>query len=246
MIGRVVWIAVLAVIGIAVTFIQLDRSARFHPELASTVASPFRSFAQPHLIGRALADNRTDEAFARARELVSVRPAPAENLVLLSRTALLAGDAETGIAALEEAGRRGWREQYSQQAMARAALLSDNPEGASQRIAALLATGAMEQGMVEPLLAELVVSPEGRTALARRLTEDGHWQPGFLQRGAAMIGLASYADIIARAWEINARFDCGSTARIRANLVDAGREDLVAELAHRPCKTAKTLLDVVG
>lgn len=235
MIGRAIWIAALAALGVVTALAQIDSRSRFAPELALLVPEPFRGFAQTRLAQQAMVLEQHDQALELARGLVRVRPLPAENLALLSQTALLAGEGDLGLAALEEAGKRGWREPFSQQAMAQAALLSGNAEAASLRIAALLATQALPQTMVQPLLDDLVATPEGRQALAKRLAEEGYWQSGFVQRGPALVTSAAYVDVIARARLLDAPLACNGLDRARQMIRNRGEGDLADRIATQGC-----------
>ncbi|MFC3098037.1 hypothetical protein [Alteraurantiacibacter palmitatis] len=182
MMGRIAWIGALAVMGLVIGAAQIDRASRYAPQLAPLVPTPFRSFSLVHLAQDAMVHGQSEEALRLSRQLVRARPLPAEHLTLLSQAELRAGMSDAGLAALEEAGRRGWREPYSQAAMARAALLAGNPDAAAQRLAALLATGAAGADVTEPILAELAATPQGRAALARQLAQPGYWQAGVLAR----------------------------------------------------------------
>lgn len=221
-IARLAWIAALLGVAVVSTFGQLDRSSRFARQQAPLVPVMFRGFAQAELTEMALAQGDNPRALQRARRLALVRPLPAENLALLSIAAVQAGEAETGFAALEEAGKRGWREPVSQRAMAMSALLTDDWDAASQRIVALLAAAKLEQSLIEPLVIELTESSAGRAALARRIAEEGHWQGNFVSSAPAYLPAAAYADLIVRARALNASLDCGGLQHAATALQNAG------------------------
>lgn len=84
MIGRIMWIAALLALGLITALAQVDRSSRFDPVLAHAVPAPFRGFAQASLAGQAVAAGSGAAAADLARDLVRVRPMPAENLALLA------------------------------------------------------------------------------------------------------------------------------------------------------------------
>jgi hypothetical protein len=236
MIIRVGWISALIALALVTTFAQMDRSSRFNPALAPLVPQPFRGFAQARLTEMAVQAQDGQRAQELARELVRVRPIPAENLTLLSQANLLAGDVDGGLGALELAGTRGWREPFSQRAMAQAALLVGNVEAASQRIAALMATGRLEAAEIDQLLVALTTTPEGRAALAARLAEGGHWQRNFVGRGRVMIGPEAYVDTIVRAQAIGARLDCRNLATAVEALRRNGQEGLADRIRTDTCR----------
>jgi hypothetical protein len=223
-IARLIWIAALLGLAVVSTFAQVDRGARFAPQLAPMVPIAFRGFAQQRLTEIALAEGDGDLALAQAQRLALVRPLAAENLALLSQAALLAGQDDTGLAALEEAGRRGWREPAAQRAMAMSALLTQDWEAASQRIVALLATAKLEDAVIQPLVAELAQTPAGRAALARRLAESGHWQGKFVPAAAAYLPPAAYADLIVQARTLNAVLDCNGLQNAAIRLQNRGAQ----------------------
>jgi uncharacterized protein HemY len=162
MIGRAAWIALLAAIALVTTFAQLDRAARFAPDLAASVPAPFRGFAAEQLARKSIGADDAEESLRAARALLRARPMPAENLTLLARAELLAGDEEAALAALQAAAGRGWREPFAQRAMAEAALESGDAQVAEQRIAALRSAQTLDREELADLerrLAEIRSEP---------------------------------------------------------------------------------------
>jgi hypothetical protein len=162
MISRIAWLALLVVVAFIATFAQLDRSARFAPDLAVNVPTSFRGFAAEQLVRKTILAGDTEASLQMARGLIRVRPMPAEHLTLLARAELLAGDEESALAALQAAGARGWREPFAQRAMAEAALESGDAQIAEQRIVALRSTQTLdreEQAELERRLAEIQGAP---------------------------------------------------------------------------------------
>ena len=235
MIARLLWIAALLGLAVVSTFAQIDRSARFAPQLSPLVPVAFRGFAQQRLTEIALVQGDGAQALVQAQRLALVRPLAAENLALLSQAALLAGDQDTGLAALEEAGRRGWREPAAQRAMAMSALLTQDWEAASQRIVALLATAKLEAPVIQPLVAELTQTPAGRAALAQRLAESGHWQDNFVPAAAAYLPPATYADLIVRAQALSAALDCSGLQQAATQLQGRGAQSSAARFWPGDC-----------
>ncbi|MGB3166540.1 MAG: hypothetical protein WBA68_07190, partial [Alteraurantiacibacter sp.] len=74
MIGRPAWWALCFAVAVVLTFAQLDRSARFAPQLASLVPHAFSGFAAEQRAAAALG-GVPDVAVAKARILVARRPA---------------------------------------------------------------------------------------------------------------------------------------------------------------------------
>lgn len=235
MIARVLWIALLLAVAAVSSFAQLDRAARFAPQLAALVPPMFRGFAQAELTEMALVQDDNALALVRARRLALVRPLPAENLALLSQAAVQAGEAATGLAALEAAGGRGWREPASQRAMAMSALLTGDWDAASQRIVALLAAAKLEQSLLEPLVIELTQTAAGRAALARRLAEQGHWQGNFVPAAANYLPASAYADLIVRARTLNAPLECAGLRHGATALQNAGESGAAARFWPGDC-----------
>lgn len=221
MIVRLAWAGFLALVAVIVGFAQIDRAARFNPVLLPLVPAEFRGFAGAVLTRQAIAAQDGERALALATDLVRVRPMPAEHLALLSRAALLAGQAELGLAALEEAGRRGWREPSSQHAMARAALASGDTDAAVLRVAALLATGSLPAKETDPLLAQILRQPDGPEALAARMAQEGYWQAAVLRRAGSMPA-GPFTQMLALAQASGAQFDCDSLAQAMRALRGAG------------------------
>lgn len=235
--AHLAWVAALLALALLTAFAQIDRSSRFAPQLAPLVPTQFRGFAQQRLTELALARADAAAALPLARRLVLVRPLPAENLTLLSQAAVLADDLPTGVAALEAAGERGWREPTAQQAMATSALLTHNWEAASQRIVALMAAGKLEPEQIEPLVVQLTQTADGRAALARRLSESGHWQGNFVPGAPAYLPADVYADVIVRARGLNATLDCGGLQHAATALQHNGANAAVARFWPGECPT---------
>lgn len=206
--GSYLFLAVLAVVA---TFAQLDRSSRFAPQLAVLVPPAFSGFAAEQRTRAHVEAREGDAALAEARALVAKRPLPAEHLALLSFAATLEDDEPLALAAMEASAVRGWRAPVAQFASARAALSSRAYDIAAQRISALLATGEMSE-QARQLLAELITTPEGRSAMAQRYVARGHWQANSLPSAFAEAAPRDTALLLAEALEAGAPLPC---ARLR-------------------------------
>lgn len=226
MIRRIAWAGLMAAIAIVTAFAQLDRTSRFAPDLAANVPAPFRGFAQQRLSEASILAGDAQKSLDRSRDLLRVRPIPAEHLALLARAELLAGDEAAAIEALQAAGMRGWREPVSQRAMAEAALVSANYDVAAQRIAALLATGSLNAGEAEGLVKRLAQTAQGRAALARAMAAGGHWQVNFFRRVPAYLEPAEFADLAFLARSNGADLSCDVLDSTAARFEQQGDADL--------------------
>lgn len=206
--ARIAWTTMLGVLALLAVLAQLDRTARFAPAISASIPAPMRGFAQQRLTEGAIIAGDAERSMALARHLVRIRPAPAEHLSLLARAELLSGNQDAALAALQEAGMRGWRDPVSQRAMAEAALASGSYEVAAQRIAALLATGAFERQEVEPMVVRLAQSSGGRSALAQAMAAGGYWQRNFVGPAASYLPPEHFAELIALAQQYGAALSC--------------------------------------
>lgn len=229
MILRLVWWAVLAVLVVIASFAQIDRSARFQPELAELVPAQFSGFAAEQRTRAAIMAQQPDVALAEARQLVARRPLPAEHLGLLSLAAAMAGDGDQARAALEAASLRGWRMPVAQLAAGEAALVQEEYDIAAQRVAALMATGSMPDEAID-LAARLIALPEGQTAFARRLAARGHWQDAAITPLASAAAPADLAVVVSLAMAQGAQLDCGRISQIATRFAQDGANQAAQQL----------------
>jgi len=213
MIARLAWWGVLAVIGVAATFAQIDRSSRFNPQLAALVPPAFSGFAAEQRTRQAIAAQQPERALAEAEALVARRPLPAEHLGMLAVAAAMNERTDQSIAAIEAASLRGWRSPIIQQAVAEAALEQGAHDIAAQRITALFATGKLRDAALD-LARRLLATPEGQAAFARRFAAPGHWQENALQSLAGTVPAEDLSATLALAAEQGAVFDCSRLARV--------------------------------
>ncbi|RJY09441.1 hypothetical protein [Aurantiacibacter aquimixticola] len=194
---------------------QLDRSARFAPQLAPLVPQAFSGFAAEERTRLAIAARDEDRALAEAKALVRSRPVAGEHLAQLAVAAALAGEPELSASALEAASVRGWREPLSQFAAARIAIAAGAPDIAAQRIVALLSTGQLPEETAA-LFAAHIRTPEGREAMARRYAAFGRWQVNSLSPLASASDANDFAATIALALELGAELPCDRVKRLTA------------------------------
>ena len=212
--GRILFWLSLAVTALVASFAQLDRTARFAPELASAVPPAFSGFAAEQRTRQAIAVQDGRAALAQAQALLARRPLPAEHLSLFAVSAAMAGEEERSRAALELAMQRGWRDPLAQQAGASAAIAQGAYDIAAMRIAALYAIGEGEGASL--YAAQLVSTAEGRAAFATRFAKAGHWQRQVPEALSAAAAADDFAATIALAGEQDAALDCPRLTRIAA------------------------------
>lgn len=223
MIGRIFYFFLLAVLALGVVLIQLDRQAYNDPGVIAAVPEPVSGVARQRQLEMLTEQDTFGELLPQTRDLVRKRPLPARHLVLFARSAELAGERDAALAALEVAAVRGWREPGAQLVVAQAGILSGNYEAAAQRLAALSATGAAPD-QTNILLAAMLAEPDGRSALADLLTEEGAWKFWFVQRLRTVAQEEQFVDTIAMAWEGGAALDCDQLRPAAQALVNADRQ----------------------
>lgn len=234
MIGRIVWFIAIAAVAVVTAAIQLDRQARYVPALASAVPAPFRAFAQGHVAASAMQGSDPQRALQEARLLVARRPMPAEHLRLLGIAEFEAGEPDRASYAIQLAARRGWRDPLSQEAMMQLALAASDQSEAAKRFAALFIRPDEDdqrlRGFAEALFT--ADSEEARATFSEIVAGAQRWHKTFLRRGASVLEPATYLDIIMRAQDKGARFDCKALQQIAQRL---GRKDasVAAQLESR-------------
>lgn len=220
--GRIVFSLALAMTALVASFAQLDRSARFAPELAGAVPPTFSGFAAEQRTRQAIAAQDGGLALAEAQALLARRPLPAEHLSLFAVAAAMAGEEARSLAALELAMQRGWRDPLAQQAGASAAIAQDAHDIAAMRIAALYAIGEGDAASI--FAAQLVTSAEGRAGFAERFARAGHWQGQVAGALSDSADPADFAATMVLASEAGANLDCVQLERIATRYENEGEE----------------------
>ncbi|MDE1467441.1 hypothetical protein [Aurantiacibacter sp. D1-12] len=233
MIARVPFYLLLGIVAVLTSFAQLDRSSRFAPQLAAWVPPALSGFAAEQRTRIAIEAQQGDVALTEARNLIARRPLPGEHLALLSTAAVLEEDRVLALSALEASAARGWRVPVAQYASARAALSSGQHDIAAQRISALLATSALADE-THALLAELIASPEGRGAMARRYAAGGHWQANSLTSALPAADPQHVALLLAEALDAGASLPCERLALVAGSYTPE-QADLAALFWPRDC-----------
>ena len=235
MIKRIAFYAALLLLSGLVVSVQLDRQALDDPRIGLAVPEPLRAVAQQRLLEAELAVGGSADTVTMARQLVRMRPLPAHHLTLYAQAAQMRGDVEATLRALEGAASRGWREPIPQLAVAQASVISGDFESAAQRVAALTATGALNEDTKRTLVA-ILPQADGREAIAEQLAAGGHWTRYFVRQLASLATLEQFADTIGRARDKGAALDCDQLLAVAERSSDEGREDLVARFWPGNCQ----------
>lgn len=210
MIGRIIWLAVLAAIAVLTATLQFDKQAETRPAMARLVPEPMRDYAQTRVTKAALEGGDPAAALAEAERLVRRRPLPAEYLTLLAAAQVKAGQTDKALETIQLAGRRGWRVQAAQDAMLRLALANGDRPEAARRYAALFLNDATPDALLtelgEPVLGGANVA--ARDTLIAVVVGGERWHATFLRRGARVMPPAAFAAIAQGSIARGVRFDC--------------------------------------
>lgn len=220
----IMWLAALVAIGALALCAQLDRASRTTPALAARVPAPFGGFALEPLAAAAMTQNQPDKALEISRDLLRVRPLPAENLRLFAQASILDGDPAAGSRALTLAGQRGWRDPFTQLIMAAAAMDSGDLQIAGQRLVALYATDHRSE-QADALMARLLQSADGREVVAALMLPDAKWVDDVLGLNLKVVGPAGLGDLLARAERHGANISCDTLKNAARRLRRSGAED---------------------
>jgi hypothetical protein len=216
MIGRLLWIAILAALGVIITVLQIDRQADISPALAATVPEPMRGYAQTRVALAAIEGEDPAAALAATKALVRRRPLPAEHLTLLASAQAKAGQAEAAAFTIQMAARRGWREPVAQEAVLRLALAAGDKPEAARRYGALLRRTATPDDLLTNLAPEVfgTTGDPARETLAKVIAGAPRWHSQYLQRGLQVLPPEVFGEITALALGRGARFTCNALAPV--------------------------------
>lgn len=249
MIGRIVWFAAVAAIGLLTAALQFDLRARSAPEVASLVPAPLRNYAQVQIAQQAMAGSDAALALAEAERLVTRRPVPAEYLTLLAAAQFKANQPEAGARTIQIAGQRGWRDPVAQEAVMRIALVAGDKPEAARRYAALFLREDAPEALLQTFGPQVLDDADGlgqRTFVAIVVGGD-RWHATFLRRGARLMPPKAFSAIATESMARGAAFDCKALgtsigvltrrdAEAAANLLAASQErcpDLAARGSRR-------------
>lgn len=197
---RLAWVSFIVLVAAIASFAQLDRSSRRSPELSPLVPGPFRGFAQLTETASTVRVADPEVALATARELVRLRPIPAEHLSLLAIAEERSGHREKSALLIQSAARRGWRDALAQQAMFEIALAAGDSDEAAKRLVAMVLLQSGDDD-VQTLVARLLASPGGRAAFAEHLAAGGKLARAF-NASSGKVDRAALKDVNARAARI--------------------------------------------
>ena len=203
MIGRWLFRAMLVLLAVVASAVQLDQQSGRDPALAPMVPEFVSGQAARARAGAAMRSGDGSTALAEARRQLALRPMPAEGLTLLALAAVSANDEDLALEALGAAGKRGWREPIAQLASGEAALQQGEHAIAAQRAVALLATGNLTDP-ARNLIARLLTTPDGRAAFARQLANGGHWRANALASLGGAVAPDDWQDTLHRARDLGA------------------------------------------
>lgn len=220
---RLAWWSLLGAVACVATGVELDQQSRRHPERMWLVPEAFRSYAQERLVTQRLASSEdAANTLAEAKRLVARRPIPAESLSGLGIAAINAGDQRLGMAALQEAASRGWRDATAQLVIADVALSSGDDAIAADRIAALWKTRASDD-ITYQLTRRLLERPRGADLIVSRLLVGGSGVDDFVGWSAQALPSGLLAAVDARLRTGGWAFDCDGIEAARArNLAVSG------------------------
>ncbi|MGC1271617.1 MAG: hypothetical protein WA842_13580 [Croceibacterium sp.] len=188
----------------------LDRLSRQDPAKSVLVAGPFASSAANARARMALIAKQYPLARDLARVAMVRTPIEAQSSSMLGAALLAMGDFKGAEAAYRVAVQGGWRDNPTQAYWATAAIGSGEFPAAAQRIDAMLRVGA-PIATLEPLLASMEASPDGRQALAGQMASGAPWVSTYAAFAGAVAGprLPQQLAVLGAARKLGARAECG-------------------------------------
>ncbi|NLR69437.1 hypothetical protein HGI47_00925 [Novosphingobium sp. ERN07] len=215
-----IWAALMAVLAIGAVGAQADRAVRRQPALAPVVPPLFRNFAQWQLTMSSVRSSPPATAFAEAQTLIERSPIPSESFTFLSVALIRNNDQKAGGLAIQRAAQRGWRDPIAQRAMYDIALSAGDHAEAAHRLAALY--GLQDsQVPLKPMTDNLLITPQGRAAMADSLVSGGYWTRAFM-RGAVSGFSPDIATTVSTALRRGAEIDCRTAAALKKRYFDNG------------------------
>lgn len=203
---RILWLLMLLALATVATFSQLDRQARYAPEISSWVPAPFASFSQAHAIERSLGEDQIVEAEREASALVAERPIPAEHQRWLAQAMLANGDKKGAALKIQRAAQHGWRDLGVQQSMLMLAMQAEDNEQAALHLAALWAL-AGDRELLRQYSPAVLEQPAARQRFAEVLA-DARWRRNFLTHGPLVLPADLFAETLTDSLSAGAKFDC--------------------------------------
>ena len=215
MIGRVIWIAVLAGIGALTAGLQIDFKSKSASQFATVVPEPLRNYAQLRIAQKAVLGDDPAVALAETEKLVKRRPMPSEHLTLLAAGQAKAGK-DDAARTIQIAGRRGWRDPVAQLAVLRLALDAGDRREAARRYAALFLRRDTPDALLQELSPQVFGGTDttARDAMIQIVVGGERWHPLFLARGLRVMPADVFASITSGSMAKGAAFDCPRIGQI--------------------------------
>ncbi len=220
---RILWLLALLALAIVATFSQLDRQARYAPQISRWVPAPFASFSQAHALERSLGEDQTVEAEREASALVAKRPIPAKHQRWLAQAMLANGDKKGAALAIQRAAQHGWRDLGVQQSMLVLAMQAEDHEQAALHLAALWAL-AGERDVLRQYSPAVLEQPAARLQFAEILAS-ARWRRNFLTHGPLVLPADLFAETLTDSLRAGATFDCQRLDNALQRLPATNRND---------------------
>ncbi|WP_336978865.1 hypothetical protein [Altererythrobacter fulvus] len=218
----------------------MDRASADSPTLERLVPGPMRAQADRSAGAMALVRGDLPRALTFAEDAVRRDPGEALGNSLLGTARAMTGDMAGAETAFRVAAQRGWRDRLTQLYWFDAAMTAGDVERAALRADALLRGDPLLPGADE-LLTPLEAGPEGRAALAARLSEKPGWNgvyfrprsdpDPFMLQHRAQVALAASAQ--------GNPLDCDMLGDFSAMLIRSGMRREAEQLRNASCPNAK-------
>lgn len=231
-----IWTVALLVVAWATVGTEVDFAVQRRPQLADSVPDRFRNFAEAVEARNAILANNGPAAAAKATELLSRRPIPAENLSLLASSEMLQKSNRVG-PILQAGVTRGWRDMLLQLAALDGALQTRNWDVAIQRLTALR-TMRRPKEYIDPVVEQIVQNPNGRRAYAAFLKGSPVETKGFIRGGLNFLDSATYTDVILMALKDGANFDCDQMSDATTLLLQKNAGQNARQVWPKRCATS--------
>lgn len=191
----------------------LDRLSRTDIAKSALVAPPFAAAAANSRARLALVSKRYPLARDLARVAVVRTPIEAQSSAILGSALLAMGDFKGAEAAFRVAVQGGWRDNQTQAYWATAAIGSGEFAAAAQRLDAMLRVGAPIASL-DPLLAGMEATEQGRTALAGQMAAGAPWISTYAATAGTAAGprLPQQLAVLSEARKLGARAECAQVS----------------------------------
>lgn len=215
-----------------------DRVSETRQSFARFVPDPFQVGAAKRLAAARLSEGDAGAAARFARLAVAHDPLDPRGLSFLGVAATLQGEGPRADAIFSVTERISRREPMAQIHFFERELASGDYAGAAGRLDAVLRAGK-DNSVTQAMLSLLERSAEGRSALARRLSDSPRWADAYLRRtGAPTPNLRARAQILGRADGGIAVLGCEATLPMIGELARRNFRSDAEAIAARHCPEA--------